>query len=148
MCTSMQEASRVTVVREGTPLPTPHSRVPADFSSWMDGRRRVTQRITSLMAVCAERLHQLTRARTAVDITLNVPCGPMVPGGGGLLSTRVWPLKSEEGENLPRTGGTAPQSSRGSINVERFSGLAGYILPLPPLSQNHALPVKITSLRL
>ena len=62
--------SRTAVVLPGTP-------VRADLSAWMDDRHAElfaaistgdqvrTQRLTSMMAECAERLHQLTTARTS-----------------------------------------------------------------------------------
>ena len=70
-----QAMSRTAVVLPGTPPQIPDSFVPADLSSWMDDRHAElftaisigdqvrTQRLTSMMAECAERLHQLTRSR-------------------------------------------------------------------------------------
>ena len=72
-----QAMSRTLMVREGTPPPVPDSMIPAELSSWMDDRHAElfaaisigdqvrTQRLTSMMAECAERLHQLTTARTS-----------------------------------------------------------------------------------
>ena len=72
-----QAMSRTAVVLPGTPPPIPDSFVPADLSAWKDDRHAElfaaisigdqvrTQRLTSLMAECAERLHQLTSARTS-----------------------------------------------------------------------------------
>ena len=70
-----QAMSRTAVVLPGTPPPIPDSFVPADLSSWMDDRHAElfaaisigdqvrTQRLTSMMAECAERLNQLTGSR-------------------------------------------------------------------------------------
>ena len=66
-----QAMSRTVMVREGTPPPIPDSRIPAELSSWMDDRHAElfaaitagdqvrTQRLTSMMAECADRFNQL-----------------------------------------------------------------------------------------
>ena len=71
-----QAMSRTLVVREGTPPPIPDSMIPADLSSWMDDRHAElfaaitagdqvrTQRLTSMMAECVDRLNQLLSSRT------------------------------------------------------------------------------------
>ena len=67
-----QAMSRTLVVREGTPIRP----IPAELSSWMDDRHAElfaaitggdhvrTQRLTSMMAECADRLNQLLSSRT------------------------------------------------------------------------------------